>query len=107
MSGSRYSYVRNSELPDALLPSTYLVIRLDGKGFHKFSKAHNFDKPNDVNALELMNMAAKRTVEGVELAGECTVGFGESDEYRLVGVRDGEKMRSGELIFWLGDRLGG
>lgn len=82
MAGSRYAYVRTSELPDALLPSTFLVIRLDGKGFHAFSKSHEFAKPNDVRALDLMNAAARRTMEGKELAGECVMGFGESDEYR-------------------------
>lgn len=82
MAGSRYAYTRTFELPDPLLPTTFFVIRLDGKGFHGFSKAHDFDKPNDVKALELMNMAAKRTMEGKELMGECVVGFGESDEYR-------------------------
>lgn len=86
MAGSKYTYVRNFELPDAILPSTYLVIRLDGKGFHGFSKLHSFDKPNDAKALTLMNLAAKRVMEGKELAGECVLGFGESDEFRLVGA---------------------
>jgi tRNA(His) guanylyltransferase len=82
MAGSKYSYVRNFELPDAILPSTYLVIRLDGKGFHGFSKLHNFDKPHDSKALTLMNLAAKRVMEGKELGGECVLAFGESDEFR-------------------------
>ena len=84
MAGSRYAYVRNFELPDPLLPSTFFVIRIDGKGFHGFSKLHNFDKPNDKNALALMNEAAKRVVGGRELNGECVLAFGESDEYRYV-----------------------
>lgn len=84
MAGSRYTYVKGFELPDPLLPSTFFVIRIDGKGFHGFSKAHNFDKPNDWNALTLMNEAAKRVVGGRELNGECVMAFGESDEYRCV-----------------------
>lgn len=84
MAGSRYAYVRNFELPDPLLPSTFFVIRIDGKGFHGFSKLHNFEKPNDRNALTLMNEAAKRVVGGRELNGECVLAFGESDEYRCV-----------------------
>ncbi|GAA5860559.1 hypothetical protein JCM8547_000340 [Rhodosporidiobolus lusitaniae] len=87
MAGSRFAYVRNFELPDPLLPSTFFVIRLDGKGFHGFSKLHNFDKPNDVKALELMNEAAKRVMGGRELNGECVLGFGESDEYSFVFKR--------------------
>lgn len=82
LAGSRYAYTRAFELPDPLLPTTFFVIRLDGKGFHGFSKAHDFDKPNDIKALELMNAAAKRTMDGKELMGECVIGFGESDEFR-------------------------
>lgn len=37
MAGSMYGYVRGFELPDPVLPNTYMVIRIDGKGFHKFS----------------------------------------------------------------------
>ncbi|GAA5914736.1 hypothetical protein JCM6882_002728 [Rhodosporidiobolus microsporus] len=87
MANSKYSYVRQFEQPDALLPSTFFIIRLDGKGFHGFSKAHNFDKPNDVAALTLMNEAAKRVVGGRELNGECVMAFGESDEYSFVFKR--------------------
>ncbi|GAA5865897.1 hypothetical protein JCM3774_005516 [Rhodotorula dairenensis] len=87
MAGSRYAYVRNFELPDPLLPTTFFVIRIDGKGFHGFSKLHNFEKPNDKNALTLMNEAAKRVVGGRELNGECVLAFGESDEYSFVFKR--------------------
>ncbi|BGP23938.1 tRNA(His) guanylyltransferase [Rhodotorula toruloides] len=87
MAGSRYTYVKGFELPDPLLPSTFFVIRIDGKGFHGFSQAHNFDKPNDWNALTLMNEAAKRVVGGRELNGECVMAFGESDEYSFVFKR--------------------
>ncbi|GJN89651.1 hypothetical protein Rhopal_002638-T1 [Rhodotorula paludigena] len=87
MAGSRYAYVKSFELADPLLPSTFFVIRIDGKGFHGFSKLHDFDKPNDVRALTLMNEAAKRVVGGRELNGECVVAFGESDEYSFVFKR--------------------
>jgi len=82
MAGSRFEYVKKFELPDPLLPSTFFIIRLDGKGFHGFSKAHDFAKPNDTNALNLMNEAAKRVTGGRELNGECVMAYGESDEYR-------------------------
>lgn len=82
MAGSRYAYVRAFELPDPLLPSTFFIIRLDGKGFHQFSKSHDFAKPNDAKALELMNMAAKRVMDGPEMNGACVAAFGESDEFR-------------------------
>ena len=35
MAGSRFAYVRNFELPDPLLPETYMVLRIDGHAFHR------------------------------------------------------------------------
>lgn len=35
MAGSQYAYVRNFELPDPVLPNVYMVVRIDGKGFHR------------------------------------------------------------------------
>ncbi|KAA1069320.1 tRNA-His guanylyltransferase [Puccinia graminis f. sp. tritici] len=63
MANSRFGYVRQAELDDRLLPNTFLVIRLDGKGFTKFSQAHGFTKPNDLKALNLMNAAAIQVLE--------------------------------------------
>ncbi|OAV92041.1 hypothetical protein PTTG_05178 [Puccinia triticina 1-1 BBBD Race 1] len=63
MANSRFGYVREAELDDRLLPNTFLVIRLDGKGFTKFSQAHGFKKPNDIKALNLMNAAAIQVLE--------------------------------------------
>jgi len=83
MANSRFAYVRSSELSDVLLPSTFLIIRLDGKGFTKFSRSHAFAKPNDSRALELMNAAARRVARGREMNSECGMAFGESDEYSL------------------------
>jgi hypothetical protein len=31
----RFEYVRNFEQPDVLLPNTWIVVRIDGRGFHK------------------------------------------------------------------------
>ena len=45
-----------------------------------FSKAHNFTKPNDVNALDLMNTAAKALMR--DLSSDITLAYGVSDEYR-------------------------
>lgn len=85
MAGSRYAYVRDFELGDAALPHTYLVVRIDGRGFHRFSHAHGFAKPNDAPALELMNEAARAVLR--EFKGHITLAFGESDEYRYVVAR--------------------
>ncbi|PWN30335.1 tRNAHis guanylyltransferase [Jaminaea rosea] len=91
MAGSRFAYVRDFELPDPALPDVYLVVRIDGKGFHKFSAAHNFAKPNDAAALELMNCAARQVCS--ELRGDVVMAFGESDEYSFLLKKDCQLYR--------------
>ncbi|TFK73229.1 tRNAHis guanylyltransferase [Pluteus cervinus] len=81
MANSKFAYVRNFELPDPLLPETYIVFRLDGHSFHRFSEVHDFTKPNDTRALELMDHAA-RSIMGEY--PDITLAFGESDEYSFL-----------------------
>ena len=40
-----------------------MVCRLDGRSFTKFCKDQEFEKPNDIRALKLMNKAAKEVME--------------------------------------------
>lgn len=49
MANSKYEYVRQFEesTEHLLLKNCFIVVRVDGKGFHKFSKDHHFFKPND------------------------------------------------------------
>lgn len=49
MANSRFDYVRNFEQNDAILPNCWIVVRIDGKAFHKFTQKHDFNKPNDDN----------------------------------------------------------
>ncbi|KAI5449886.1 tRNA-His guanylyltransferase [Naganishia albida] len=85
MANSRFEYVRTFERADTLLPATYLVVRIDGKGFHRFSDVHAFVKPNDKRALDLMDRAARRVLEQVP---DVVLGFGESDEYSFLIRKD-------------------
>ncbi|KAG1738413.1 Thg1 C terminal domain-containing protein [Suillus paluster] len=78
MAGTKFAYVRNFELPDPLLPDTYLVCRLDGHSFHRFSDEHGFAKPNDERALQLMDHAAKSAM--IEFK-DILLAFGESDDF--------------------------
>ena len=90
MSHSKYEYVRGYELDDRLLPNSWIVVRVDGKGFHKFSDAHSFAKPNDKRALDLMNACAKDVVgEFVDLV----FAYGQSDEYSFVFRRETDLYR--------------
>jgi len=45
----------------------------------RFSDTHNFEKPNDVRALELMDKAAMAVMSEYK---DVVLAFGESDEYR-------------------------
>ncbi|KAK4191805.1 tRNA guanylyltransferase [Podospora australis] len=81
MANSKFEYVRNFEQPDNLLPNTWIVVRIDGRGFTKFANKYAFEKPNDRRALDLMNAAARQVV--TELP-DITIAYGVSDEYSFV-----------------------
>jgi len=81
MANSKYEYVKAFEQPDLLLPNTWIVVRIDGRGFHKFSNKYAFEKPNDRRALDLMNAAAKAVL--TELP-DIVIAYGISDEYSFV-----------------------
>lgn len=81
MAKSSFEYVKNYELQDTLLPNTWIVVRVDGKCFHKFSEDHNFEKPNDIRALNLMNYVAYCVFREFN---DLLMAFGQSDEYSFV-----------------------
>lgn len=76
-----FRYFKTFEKNEYCLPNSWIVVRLDGKGFSRFTEIHGFDKPNDVRALELMNRAAAKVME--ELQDIC-LAFGQSDEYSFI-----------------------
>jgi len=99
----RYEYVKGFEQPDILLPNTWIVVRIDGRGFHKyvtfaleakqanyqgrdadknrFTSRYDFEKPNDKRGMDLMNAAAMAVM--TELP-DIVIGYGISDEYSYV-----------------------
>ncbi|EPE35138.1 tRNA(His) guanylyltransferase [Glarea lozoyensis ATCC 20868] len=81
MANSKYEYVKAFEQPDILLPNTWIVVRIDGRGFHKFSAKYAFEKPNDRRALDLMNMASKAVLTDLP---DIVIAYGISDEYSFV-----------------------
>lgn len=97
MAKSSFEYVKKFEAEDALLPNTWIVIRLDGKCFHKFSDDHNFNKPNDLRALKLMNYAAYTVMKEFS---DLIIGFGQSDEYSFIFKRETllYKRRAAKLL---------
>ncbi|KAF8529895.1 tRNAHis guanylyltransferase [Gautieria morchelliformis] len=81
MAGSKFAYVKTFELPDNLLPNTFLIVRLDGHAFHRFSDTHGFVKPNDERALQLMDHSARMVMEEYK---DVVLAFGESDEFSFL-----------------------
>ncbi|KAK4471828.1 hypothetical protein MN116_005220 [Schistosoma mekongi] len=81
MAKSIYEYVRNFEITDQCLPSTWIVVRLDGQGFHKFTEKHNFIKPNDTRGLLLSVRGAERVMQQQK---EIILAYGQSDEFSFV-----------------------
>uniref|UniRef100_A0A0E0HHB1 tRNA(His) guanylyltransferase n=1 Tax=Oryza nivara TaxID=4536 RepID=A0A0E0HHB1_ORYNI len=82
MANSEYEYVkREFELDSLLPPSNWIVVRIDGCHFHRFSKIHTFEKPNDERALRLMNACATSMLEKFP---DIVFAYGVSDEYSFV-----------------------
>ncbi|KAK6496749.1 tRNA-His guanylyltransferase [Arthrobotrys musiformis] len=85
MANSKFEYVRHFEQTTTtyLLPNTYIIIRIDGRSFHRFSTLQSFQKPNDPRALSLMNAAAVSVFH--DLGGEVvSIAYGVSDEFSFV-----------------------
>ncbi|EFW99460.1 trnahis guanylyltransferase [Grosmannia clavigera kw1407] len=81
MANSKYEYVRLFEQSDTLLPNTWIVVRIDGRGFTKLCAKFGFEKPNDKRALDLMNAAAKAVMSDLP---DISLAYGVSDEYSFV-----------------------
>eukprot|EP00731_Ephydatia_muelleri_P029772 Em0021g295a len=62
-----------------------MVVRLDGRCFHRFSEQHNFEKPNDDRALGLMNKCAEAVFREFS---DIVIAYGQSDEYSFVFRKD-------------------
>ncbi|XP_054158068.1 uncharacterized protein LOC128956363 [Oppia nitens] len=84
MSKSKYEYVRTYEdsSDHILLKDCYIVVRIDGQKFHKFTKRHNLLKPNDKRCLDLMNESAKHVIKC--FFPNIVMAYGQSDEYSFL-----------------------
>jgi len=85
MAKSCYEYVKDFENQSSLLPNTYILVRIDGKGFTKFCDEHKFKKPNDIRGIEIMTLSA---LSVCNLYTEIYLSYGQSDEYSFVLRRD-------------------
>lgn len=62
------------------LPGTWVVLRLDGRGFTKFTEREGFEKPFDLRFQELM----RQTTQAVLQEMQAIYAFTESDEISLL-----------------------
>lgn len=85
MANSRFEYVKEFEKENYLLPETYIVVRVDGRGFHRFSDHYGFKKPNDDRALGVINDAAMAIVKTMP---DVMMAYGDSDEYSFLLKKD-------------------
>ncbi|XP_034545256.1 probable tRNA(His) guanylyltransferase isoform X2 [Notolabrus celidotus] len=97
MAKSKFEYVRKFETDDTCLRNCYIVVRLDGRNFHKFAEQHNFTKPNDNRALGLMSRSAHSVMEELE---DIVIAYGQSDEFSFVFKRTSTwfKRRASKLM---------
>lgn len=80
-------YIRSFLFENKLMPSTWIVIRIDGCHFHRFCDVHAFEKPNDLQALNLMNSCAMAVLKEFQ---DVMFSYGVSDEYSFVLKKDSE-----------------
>ena len=81
MAKSKYEYVKGFEQDDSLLKECYIIVRVDGKGFHEFTAKHGYERPNDIRGLQLMNCCAMAILREFP---DVVLGYGESDEYSFL-----------------------
>ena len=81
MAKSQYEYVKSFEQDRTLLPKTWMVVRVDGRGFSSFVKKHGWEKPVDERGAQVMEGAARRVIEALP---EVVMGYGHSDEFSFV-----------------------
>jgi tRNA(His) guanylyltransferase len=90
-------YVKSFQFESRLLPLTWVVVRIDGCHFHRFSEVHEFEKPNDEQALKLMNSCAVAVLEEFQ---DIAFAYGVSDEFSFVLKNKSElyKRQSSKII---------
>ncbi|XP_004288098.1 PREDICTED: tRNA(His) guanylyltransferase 1-like [Fragaria vesca subsp. vesca] len=90
-------FLRSFQFDKKLMPSTWIVIRIDGCHFHRFSDVHEFVKPNDEQALNLMNSCAVAVVKEFQ---DTVFAYGVSDEYSFVMKKDSHfyQRRASEIV---------
>lgn len=93
MANSKYDFHKDDERSTDLRfnRGTYIIVRIDGHHFHNFCADHNFHKPNDKRALDLMVESAKQVLRTFK--GHIQLAYGHSDEFSFL-VRSSSSLLS-------------
>lgn len=75
---------------------TPVIIRLDGKAFHTFTR--KFDRPYDIGLIQAMNNAARATIQEIQ---NGKVYYHQSDEVSIL-IMDYDKL---ETESWFGNNI--
>lgn len=91
MANSKYEYVRDFESATnpLLLPGCFVVVRVDGHGFSRLTRAYNFMKPNDKRCNDLLVRAAQVVMQ--RFSPDIALSYGQSDEFSFI-FRKGSKL---------------
>ncbi|CAG8574041.1 10583_t:CDS:10, partial [Diversispora eburnea] len=96
MAKSKYEYVKQFEKNDILLPNT--CIEDDQlNDMIRFSDQHKFKKPNDRDALDLMNKCAVSVMNDIH---DIVLAYGQSDEYRKIVSTIVSLFTSNYVFYW-------
>ncbi|KAL1644034.1 tRNA-His guanylyltransferase [Didymella pomorum] len=82
---------------NVLLSNTWIVVRIDGRGFSKLTSKYKFEKPNDRAALDLMNEAAKAVMKELP---DLVIAYGNSDEYSKLTTTIVSTFTSYYVFLW-------
>jgi len=75
-----------------------VIVRVDGKGFSRWTKKMKFEKPFDTTLVSAMSIAMLATAEEIE---GCVFGYTQSDEMTFV-LRNDQSLESEP---WFGNRI--
>ena len=84
MANSQYAYVRQFEAATdpVLLPGCFVVVRVDGQGFGRLSRAYGMRKPNDQRCCDLLVRAAQAVMQ--RFSPDVALSYGQSDEFSFL-----------------------
>lgn len=84
MANSKYAYVRQFEeaTNPLLLPGCFVVVRVDGQGFGRLSRAYGMRKPNDQRCCDLLVRAAQSVMQ--RFSPDVALSYGQSDEFSFL-----------------------